>query len=53
MAHQIKSGIPISQGPRIILKRPELAALLGAIAAEWSLLESHVMNLYAYLIHLL
>lgn len=34
----------------MILERPSLAALLGAVAAEWALLENWVMHLYAYLL---
>lgn len=49
MAHQIKSGISVMHGSRMILERPGLAALLGGIAAEWALLEGSVMNLYAFL----
>lgn len=49
MAHQIKSDISVTHGPRMILQRPGLAALLGDIAAEWALLEGRVMNLYGYL----
>lgn len=49
MAHQIKIGILVHSGGRQILQRPSLAALLGAVAAEWASLESWVMNLYAFL----
>lgn len=33
----------------MVLQRHALAALLGAVTAEWALLEGHVMHLYAYL----
>ena len=49
MAHQIKSGITVQSGPRHVLKRPALAALLGSIAAEWGSLEDRITFFYAYL----
>jgi hypothetical protein len=49
MAHQIKTGVSVQYGPRVVLERPTLAALLGAVACEWAVLESKVMYLYAYL----
>jgi hypothetical protein len=49
MAHQLKSGVSVQYGPRMILQRPALAALLGAIAAEWAVLENKVIFLYVYL----
>ena len=52
MAHQVKSGITVRSGPRIVLERPRLAALLGGAAAEWATLEGRVMALYAYLMGL-
>jgi hypothetical protein len=36
-------------GPRTILDRPKLAALLGNVAAEWSVLEMHIARLYRIL----
>ncbi|MEP0546007.1 MAG: hypothetical protein ABJF88_03680 [Rhodothermales bacterium] len=49
MAHRTKSGITVQAGPRMILQRPQMAALLGTVAAEWSLLERWITSLYAYL----
>ncbi len=49
MAHQIKTGVSVQYGPRVVLERPTLAALLGGIACEWAVLESKLMYLYAYL----
>lgn len=49
MAHNVRSGTTVTQGPRTLLERPALAALLGAVAAEWAFLEQSVMGFYAYL----
>ncbi|MGH8591923.1 MAG: hypothetical protein ACREXX_22195 [Gammaproteobacteria bacterium] len=49
MAHQTKTGISVEYRPRVILERSELAALLGAVAAEWSRLEHDLTFLYANL----
>lgn len=49
MAHKVKIGTSVQAGAKLILQRPSLAALLGAVAAEWASLESSVMHLYAFL----
>jgi hypothetical protein len=49
MAHQVRDGISVTLGPRMVLQRHALAALLGTIAAEWAQLEVRIMHLYAYL----
>lgn len=49
MAHQVKIGTSVHSGGRQVLQRPSLAALLGAVAAEWASLESWVMHLYGFL----
>ncbi len=49
MAHKAKTGISVEYRPRVILERPQLAALLGAVAAEWSRLGHDVTFLYANL----
>ena len=45
-----EEGTSFSHGPKTVLQRPELAVLIGAIAAEWSLVEFHHAELYALLI---
>lgn len=49
MAHNLPSHAKVKSGDRAILKRPELAALLGLIASESSALESEIMYSYALL----
>jgi hypothetical protein len=49
MAHRVKIGTSVTSGARQVLQRPSLASLLGAVAAEWTSLESRVMQLYALL----
>lgn len=49
MAHNLPDGIVLNVGARVILDRPKLAALLGAVTNEWSMLEGDVMDLYALL----
>lgn len=48
MAHQLKSEDgSVEFRNRIVLERPKLAALLGAIAAEWGSLEVDIIEMYA------
>ncbi len=49
MANKAKTGISVEYRPRVILERPQLAALLGAVTAEWSRLDHDVTFLYANL----
>lgn len=49
MAHQISSDVPVNSRHKEILKRRELAALLGEITNEWSALEADIMYIYAML----
>lgn len=49
MAHLPQKNIVTTFGPKIILQRPTLAALLGCVASEWSLLEQELIFLYATL----
>ncbi len=49
MAHRTKKGIGASYRPRAIAERPELAALLGTTAAEWSRLDYDITFLYPQL----
>lgn len=49
MAHQVRQGISIKSGPRHVLQRPALAALLGNMVAEWGLMENRLIHFYAYL----
>ena len=52
MAHQKKSSVTQFRhlnGAKFILERPKLAALLGAVAAEWASLESGILDVYSFL----
>lgn len=49
MAHLLQKNIVTTFGSKIILQRPTLAALLGCVASEWSLLEQELIFLYATL----
>lgn len=49
MAHPVRIGISVRSGPRTLLQRPQLAALLGVVASEWAFLENRITHLYAYL----
>ncbi|MFC4724406.1 hypothetical protein AB6B38_07095 [Glycocaulis abyssi] len=42
-----KAGAVITHGPNIILQRPELAAQIGNIIANWTLVETGLLDLYA------
>jgi hypothetical protein len=48
----VKAGTTTMFGYQAVLRRPRLAALLGAIASEWSLMEETVADFYAYLLGL-
>jgi hypothetical protein len=48
----VKAGTSMTFGYQAVLRRPRLAALLGAIASEWSLMEEAVADFYAYLLGL-
>lgn len=39
----------VSSGPNIVLERPELAAQIGSICANWNLIERDMLALYAQL----
>jgi len=50
MAHQATAGTHVELLNRRLLKRPELAALIGVIASQWAELESDLTFLYATLL---
>jgi hypothetical protein len=48
MAHQLKTGDgSVTFSNRNVLERPQLAALLGAISAEWAAMEGDLVEIYA------
>lgn len=53
MAHPLAlaagKSISIYAGPGTLLKRPELAALIGSICSDWAYLESSLRMFYAHL----
>jgi hypothetical protein len=49
MTHQLPTGKSVQYGPRSLLQRQDLAALLGTVAAEWAALEREVTSVYAHL----
>jgi len=49
MPQPLPADKTVKYGPDFILERPELAALIGNVCANWSLVESDTMHLYALL----
>lgn len=49
MAHPLSTGESVSAGPGIILKRPELAALIGTACSDWAYTEMSLGNFYGHL----
>lgn len=49
MAHPLSIGMSVSLGPGNILKRPDLAALIGSICSDWALVENSLGMFYGYL----
>jgi hypothetical protein len=46
MAHPLAVGKSVKAGPGTLLKRPELAALIGGICSDWAYLESLLCDFY-------
>ncbi len=42
-------GKGVQYGPNTVLKRPDLAAAIANVCANWSLVENHVISIYAFL----
>lgn len=49
MANQLLVGDQVFHGPRTLLKRPELAALIGCVCADWAYIESSLTMFYGHL----
>jgi hypothetical protein len=49
MAHPLKVGISFTSGPGVLLERPELAALVGSICADWTSVENGLASFYGHL----
>jgi hypothetical protein len=49
MPQPLKVGSTVQLGPNKVLDRPDLAAEIGNVCANWSLVESELMTLYALL----
>ena len=49
MADRVKEGISVFSGPSVILQRPELAALIGCVCADWAYIENSLIGLYGTL----
>ena len=49
MAHPLSTGISVSLGPGTILKRPELAALIGSACSDWAYVEESLGMFYGHL----
>lgn len=49
MANNLKTDHPVSFGPRVLLQRSELAALIGCACADWADVESKLTFFYAHL----
>ncbi len=49
MANPLRVGEPVSHGPRTLLQRPELAALIGCACADWAYIESSLTMFYGHL----
>ena len=49
MAHPLSIGISVSLGPGTILKRPELAALIGSACSDWAYVEESLGMFYGHL----
>lgn len=49
MANPLRVGESVSFGPRTLLQRPELAALIGCACADWAYIESSLIMFYGLL----
>lgn len=49
MANPLRVGESVSHGPRTLLQRPELAALIGCACADWAYIESSLTMFYGHL----
>lgn len=49
MANPLRVGESVSYGPRTLLQRPELAALIGCACADWAYIESSLIWFYGLL----
>lgn len=49
MPQPLKVGSTVQCGPNRVLKRPDLAAEIGNVCANWSLVERELMTLYGLL----
>lgn len=49
MANILKTDDGILHGPRVLLQRPELAALIGCICADWAYVEDSLAAFYGHL----
>jgi hypothetical protein len=49
MPQPLRIGSSVQVGPDTLLRRPELAAEIGNVSANWNLIEHDLMNLYALL----
>lgn len=49
MAHPLKGDSGVCYGPRILLERPDLAALIGCICSDWANVEDLLGTLYGNL----
>jgi len=49
MAHPLSTGESVLLGPGTILKRPELAALIGTACSDWAYVEESLAMFYGHL----
>lgn len=49
MAHPLAVNEVVTSGPGMILKKPELASLIGCICSDWSHVESSIETFYSFL----
>jgi len=49
MAYPLKTNCSVNLGPGVILKRPELAAQIGSICADWAFIEDNLAGFYSEL----
>lgn len=49
MTSPLRIGESVSHGPRTLLQRPELAALIGCACADWAYIESSLTMFYGHL----
>lgn len=49
MPNPLPVGKSVTSGPNIVLQRPQLAAAIGNVCANWTLIDNDIMRLYALL----